>query len=510
MGASEHAQRGLRILAAGRRHLDRPALADAQGSWTYAELLDRSALAAHRLVRTPGWERGCRVGMFLPRRKESAAVLLAVLRAGGIAVPFSVRAAARELAHEIADAGVTRIVADAGFGELLADVRGSGLTELPHVVDPGWLCADADDRWDEPEPGDDEPALMVYTSGTTGLPKGVVHTHGSLFAQVDVLAHAWEWTAADRLLHVLPLHHVHGLVNGLLGAIRAGAQLEFLDRFDPSDVWNRFAERRASVFYAVPTIYHQLVEAWDAADPATRRRWAEGAAALRLTVSGSAALPTSLWNRWHAISGQALLERYGMTEIGMALSNPYRAERRAGTVGQPLPGVHIRLVTETGEDAGEGVPGEIWIQSPTLFREYWNKPAATEASFRDGYFLTGDVAEWDHGYLRIRGRASVDILKSGGYKLSALEIEEALREHPAIREVAVVGVPDEEWGEIVAACVVLHPDQCLTLEMLRNWCRDKLASYKLPRRLDVRTELPRNAMGKVMKPDLVRNLKVNA
>jgi malonyl-CoA/methylmalonyl-CoA synthetase len=302
---------------------------------------------------------------------------------------------------------------------------------------------------------------------------------------------------------VLPLHHVHGLVNGALGALRAGAELGFRRSFEPDEVWNLFAAGAATVFYAVPTLYHQLAEAWARADVPARKAWSAGAAGLRLMVSGSAALPAPLWARWREIAGQDLLERYGMTEIGMAISNPYRGERRPGTVGQALPGMEVRIVAEDGRDAPPGSPGEIRVRGPSLFREYWSRPDATRDSFRDGFFLTGDVAELDAGYVRIRGRASVDIIKSAGYKISALEIEAVLLEHPAIREAAVVGQPDPEWGELVTACVVLHPGRTLQAEELKEFCRDKLAPYKLPRRLRVLAELPRNAMGKVTKPALL-------
>jgi malonyl-CoA/methylmalonyl-CoA synthetase len=257
-----------------------------------------------------------------------------------------------------------------------------------------------------------------------------------------------------------------------------------------------------TVFYAVPTLYHQLIEAWEGADSVAREAWARGAGGLRLVVSGSAALPTPLWARWKEITGQAILERYGMTEIGMALSNPYRGERRPGTVGQPLPGMEVRIVDDRGLPAAEGTVGEIQVRGASLFQEYWNRPEATRESFRDGFFLTGDMAEWDRGYVRIRGRASVDIIKSAGYKISALEIEGVLLEHRAIREAAVVGQPDPEWGEVVTACVTLNPGQSLSIEELREFCRDKLSSYKVPRRLRVLEALPRNAMGKVVKSGL--------
>jgi malonyl-CoA/methylmalonyl-CoA synthetase len=485
----------------------RECVVDAEGSWSYQQLLERTQFVATRLARLVGWSSGDRVGLFLPRQKESAAILLGVFRAGGIATPFSVRGTAREIAHQILDAGTSHVLVEDAFIPLMTDAMA---LVAQRGITPQWSLARS---MLEPisgsppaDPQDDAPALILYTSGTTGLPKGVVHTHASLAAQVEVLYREWEWNAADRLLHVLPLHHIHGLVNGLLGALWGGAQLRLMETFSPADVWNAFAAGSVSVFYAVPTIYHQLADAWERQDQSTRERWSEGARGLRLMVSGSAALPARMWNRWREITGQELLERYGMTEIGMAISNPLRGERRPGTVGMPLPGFRVRIVSDEGTDVASGMPGEIWVQGPALFREYWNQPDATRASLRDGFFRTGDIAEDHNGYICIRGRASVDILKSAGYKLSALEIEDVLREHSAIREVAVVGMPDAEWGEIVTACVIIQPGQSLTLEQLREWCRDKLASYKAPRRLEICQELPRNAMGKVVKTELIRQL----
>jgi len=221
---------------------------------------------------------------------------------------------------------------------------------------------------------------------------------------------------------------------------------------------------------------------------------------LRLMVSGSAALPVSTLERWKEISGHTLLERYGMTEIGMALSNPYRGERVPGSVGTPLPGVEVQLVGESGELVAPGTPGEIEVRGPSVFAEYWGKPDATRSAFRDGWFRTGDTAIVENGVYRILGRTNIDILKTGGHKVSALEIEEALREHPAVAECAVVGVPDPEWGERVAAAVVLNDGDALDLPSLRGWARELLAAHKIPSRLLVLDALPRNAMGKVMKP----------
>ncbi|MBI4661692.1 MAG: AMP-binding protein [Verrucomicrobia bacterium] len=497
----------MQYLEFGLKSPEKPAVIDLAGAWSYSGLASRAAHVAEALVGRHGLAQGDRVGLFLPRRKESVALLLGIFGAGGIAVPFSVRAAARELAHQIADAGVSRIIFEpsAHAVTLEAVALAKSKDADPRVIEAASLKAGGPLARDVSVTAE-APALILYTSGTTGQPKGVVHTHASLAAQVDVLFHAWEWSSEDELLHVLQLHHIHGLVNGLLGALRAGAKLRFLDTFSARAVWDEFAARHASVFYAVPTIYHQLIDCWERQDSATQQRWAQAAGQLRLAVSGSAALPARLWTRWRDLTGQALLERYGMTEIGMAISNPYRGERRPGTVGRPLPGLRVRVVSESGQDAAEGMPGEIQVNGPSLFREYWGNLGATRESFREGYFLTGDIAEMRDGYLCIRGRASVDILKSAGYKISALEIEEVLREHPAVREVAVIGVPDQQWGEIVTACVIPQAGETLTLDDLRAWCGDKLAPYKTPRRLELIQDFPRNAMGKVIKPELVRRL----
>jgi malonyl-CoA/methylmalonyl-CoA synthetase len=462
------------FLARGRA--DREAIRDASGAWTYGDLAARVEAVAGRL----GPLEGARVGLLLERSKEAVAAFLGVLQAGGVALPFSTRATPREIAYAVGDAGISRLVTDRALEN---PAPGAATVPLARLLEPGAPRVRASFAADAP-------AAILYTSGTTGSPKGVVHTHASLVSQVDILHRAWEWSESDALLHVLPLHHVHGLVNGLLGALWSGARV-LLAAFDAGRVWEAFAAGEATVFYAVPTLYHQLVEAWGRDRPGA---WTAGAAGLRLAVAGSAALPAPLFHRWREIAGQALLERYGMTEIGMALSNPYRGERRAGTVGQPLPGMEVRI------DEGSG---EILVRGPSLFKEYWGKPEATRESFEDGWFRTGDVAAVEDGYYRILGRASQDIIKSAGYKLSALEIEAVLVEHPAIAEVAVVGLPDPEWGEVATAFVVLRPGASLTLEALRSWGGDKLSPYKQPRRLEIRPSLPRTAVGKVQKKALL-------
>jgi malonyl-CoA/methylmalonyl-CoA synthetase len=347
---------------------------------------------------------------------------------------------------------------------------------------------------------------MIYTSGTTGRPKGAVHTHASLQAQVESLDEAWAWSPDDRILLVLPLHHVHGIVNVTLCALWTGATCEAPGGFDARQAWERLAAEELTLFMAVPTIYARLIATWEAAAAEDQQRWSAGARHARLMVSGSAALPISTLARWKELTGQVLLERYGMTELGMALGNPLHGERRAGTVGLPFPGVEVRLVD--GADAGSSVvteegPGELQVRGPNVFAGYFEKPEATAATFTpDGWFRTGDVAVCERGYYRLLGRASVDIIKTGGYKVSALEIEEVLREHPAIAEVSVVGIADSEWGERVGAAVVLRPGASLELAALRTWGKERLAPYKVPSILRVLSELPRNALGKVVKPEL--------
>ena len=334
-------------------------------------------------------------------------------------------------------------------------------------------------------------ALIVYTSGTTGRPKGVVITHGILTAQIESLITAWEWTADDRTLLVLPLHHVHGILNIVCCALWSGATLEILPRFDCEATWSRLASAELTVFSAVPTIYHRLIGSWDAATVDERNARSLGCRHMRLMMSGSAALPRTVLDRWKEITGQTLLERYGMTEVGMALSNPLHGERRPGYVGQPLPGVSARIVD-----------GELQLKGPTVFQEYWRQSDSTRDAFSDGWFRTGDAAVVEDGAFRLLGRSSVDILKSGGHKISALEIEEVLRTHPAIAECVIVGVDDVEWGQRVCCASELRPGCTLDLDELKDWARARLAPYKIPRQLACVSQLPRNAMGKVVKPEV--------
>jgi malonyl-CoA/methylmalonyl-CoA synthetase len=483
----------------------RTAVADPAGLWTYADLAARAAGVARALPDGQGELAEARVALLATPGAAYVAGQWGTWAAGGISVPLSPQQTVPEWDYILGDSRTTAIVVApefAGVAGPLAAGRRLRVVALDTAC-PGPQPPET--RWPAmPDVAPPRRALMLYTSGTTSRPKGVVLTHANLTAQVECLTDAWAWTPDDRALHVLPLNHTHGVVNILACALWNGAVCEFTGGFDAAQTWQRLASGDITIFMAVPTVYGRLLAAWREASPEQQSGWSAGAARLRLFVSGSAALPVPVLEEWRAITGHTLLERYGMTEIGMALSNPLHGERRPGRVGAPLPGVEVRLVNEAGADVPDGVPGELLVRGPGVFREYWARPEATEAAFTDGgWFRTGDVAAREDGAFRILGRMSVDIIKTGGEKVSALEVEAVLREHPAIAECAVVGLPDAEWGECVAAVVVLLAPATLTLAELREWARARLSSPKLPRRLASVPALPRNAMGKVVKPQLI-------
>jgi malonyl-CoA/methylmalonyl-CoA synthetase len=424
--------------------------------------------------------------------------------AGGIAVPLSPLYPAAELRWFGDDAEVTHVVLSDDQVERGRELAaGRAVFRLEDLRDGDAAGGPA------PRLAGSSTAMMLYTSGTTGKPKGAMITHANVVEQVTLLGERWRLGPGDRLLHALPLHHLHGLGISLLNVLLSGGGATMLPRFDAARIWEAFASDAATVWMAVPTMYQKLFEAFDAADAPTRARWAAGASRLRLATSGSAALPVTLAERWRAITGAIPLERFGMTEIGVGMSNPFEPEaRRAGTVGTPLRTVEWRIVGDDGQESATG-PGELLIRGPSVFSAYFKREEATRTAFKDGWFATGDVAERSpDGYVKLLGRTSVDILKSGGYKLSALEIEEALRESPAVAEVAVVGLPDPIWGDRVVAVVVPTPgraEDCAT-ERLRDALKERLPGYKIPREVVVAASLPRNALGKVVKPELVKEL----
>jgi malonyl-CoA/methylmalonyl-CoA synthetase len=495
----------LPFLRQAQQFAGRPAVRLGQDVTTYQQLIDRSqALARVLLAGQPDLD-GARVAFLVPPSAGYVVVQWAIWQAGGVAVPLCPDHPPAALQYTLADSQAAIVVATPEYAQ--------GLAPLAAAQSARWLALgpEAVPEAGQPKPGGAglptvdlaRPALLLYTSGTTSQPKGVVLSHANLVAQVQTLVEAWAWSATDHILNVLPLHHVHGIVNVVGCALYAGAVCEFLPEFSPAAVFGAFLRGQVQVFMAVPTIYHKLLAHWAALGQAERAQLSARLARFRLMVSGSAALPVSVLAQWAQVSGHTLLERYGMTETGMILSNPYAGTRLPGHVGQPLPGMQVRLVGDAGELAGPSQPGQLEVKGPGVFGQYWQRPEATAQAFTpDGWFRTGDVAVLHPatGAYQLLGRSSTDIIKSGGYKVSALEIEEVLRQHPAVADCSVLGLPDPEWGERVAAVLVAPPG--LSLPELDQWLRGYLPAYKLPRRYVLVGELPRNAMGKVTKPSL--------
>jgi malonyl-CoA/methylmalonyl-CoA synthetase len=490
----------LPLIDRARMHADSVAVRCESQSHTYQELLAHSEAIATALIGSSTDLHESRVALLVPAGFHYVTTQWGIWRAGGVAVPLSLSATEQELEYTLSDSQCSRVLTTRSLAAKVAAV--CHRLELDSVIVDD---IDTSLRAAMPVIDADRRAMILYTSGTTSRPKGVVTTHACIESQIESLVQAWHWQPEDRIPLFLPLHHIHGIINVMSCALWSGAQIEPFARFDTDTIVRRVSEGAYTVFMAVPTIYVKLIEALQAMDAQRRNQVTQGFGKMRLMVSGSAALPASVHQQWSELTSQDLLERYGMTEIGMALSNPYHGGRRSGTVGQPLPGVESRLCSEKGEVIGdENSAGEIQVRGPNVFLEYWNRPTATQESFHEDWFRTGDIATIEDGYYRILGRSSVDIIKSGGYKLSALEIESALLDHPSIQQCAVVGVPDAKWGEAVAAAIVLRAGHALTLEDLRAWCRERISTYKMPQQLRAVDELPRNAMGKITKPSVLK------
>lgn len=486
----------LPLIARARAHPAAIAFRTGFLNHTYQDILDRSAMLASSLLGDTDDLKEARVALLLPGGFEYVAAQWAIWRAGGIKLPICLSATEPEWEYALTDSSVSIVMADAAMAPKIAPLcQRLGV----RLMDNSATTTAPDKAL--PDVSHERRAMILYTSGTTSKPKGVVTTHLNIQAQIESLVQAWEWSATDRIPLFLPMHHIHGIINVTSCALWSGAMIEPFARFDMNAILDRVRADAYTLFMAVPTIYVKLIQALESDSESDRADIVGGFKRMRLMVSGSAALPASVHEQWTALTGQRLLERYGMTEIGMAISNLYHGERRPGSVGAPLPGVEVRLKTEAGEIiTAEDEPGEIQVRGPGVFTTYWNRPEASADSFDGGWFRTGDMAVLERGYYRIMGRLSVDIIKSGGYKLSALEIEAALLEHPHIAECAVIGLPDDTWGEAVSAAVVLKEGTTLDLASLREFCKERLSVYKVPQRLLVVNELPRNAMGKVTKP----------
>lgn len=544
-------------------------------AFTYGSLFRDIARAQHALVESCGGKSlaGERIGFIVENGYGFVVTFLAILASSAIALPLAPTHPASELRYILNDSAATAVVSSTTYIEQAQKVIAEGLDTVPVLHQLAKFeeenRATEDVKW-VAAPDDAVSGMMLYTSGTTARPKGVVLKQACLLAQSRSLHEAWKYQPSDRLLHILPLHHIHGTVNALLAPLLAGASVEFLGGFNAERVWSRLAapfspsngsgytngttngvndravSKPITFFTAVPTVWARMLAAFDSLSPElqTAGREAISAKHLRLNISGSAALPAPTRDAWAKLSGgNFLLERYGMTEIGMAISCGLDyADRIESSVGWPLPSVEVRLVEkddETGEEtlialggeidpvSGKERQGEIQVRGPTIFSEYWRNPAATEKEFtRDGWFKTGDIAirravpgsgegksgSWACGpaYF-IQGRRSADIIKSGGEKISALEIERELLALPNVSECAVVGLPSETWGQKVAAVVVLseagknHSEPWGVKEMRRD-LKAHVPPFKIPQDLEIVESIKRNAMGKVNKKDLITDV----
>jgi malonyl-CoA/methylmalonyl-CoA synthetase len=434
--------------------------------FTFGEIEARSNRVAQAL-RARGLGKGDRLGCYLANRVELIDLFLACVKLGIIFVPINILYRDREIAHITGDAE-PRLVVSAENLEALMQEAAAQSSERPSESLDG-----------------DTPAAIIYTSGTTGASKGAVLTHNNFLANTVNLVACWRITDLDRFLLALPLFHIHALGNGLHCWLLSGCHMRLLERFDHRTATAELLDFKPTLFFGVPTVYVRLLET-----PPDDAR-AIGAE-MRLCVSGSAPLPAEVLNSFRERFGQTILERYGMTETFMTVSNPYSGERRAGTVGFPLPGVSARIIDADGHDAEEG---ELLVKGPTVFAGYWHRPDATTAAFSDGWFRTGDLAARSaDGYYTLRGRKS-DLIISGGFNIYPREIEELLLEQTGVREAAVCGIPDPVRGEVPVAYVVGEFDAA----KLEHACREHLASFKVPRRF-VRVEtIPRTALGKVQK-----------
>jgi malonyl-CoA/methylmalonyl-CoA synthetase len=474
---------------------DRVALQFPDRSLTYGELDRASAAVAASLA-------GARcVAIVAENRIETCVAVVAAIRAAVPAVPLNPRSGTSEVAHIVADAAPEVVLTAPGTEPPAALTAARRVTvQLDHDPPP------APDATRPPAPGPDDPALIVYTSGTTGPPKGAVMPRRAIATNLDALAEIWEWTDRDVVAHALPLFHVHGLVIGILGPLRRGGRAWHLGRFDPAAVGTALGGD-ATMLFGVPTMYRRLADAAQA-DPGL----AAALARARLLVSGSAALPAAEHERLTRLTGRPVLERYGMTETLMNTGIRVGARAAPGTVGPPLPGVELRLIDDDGHalpGEDDATIGEVQVRGPNLFLGYLNRPDATAAALtQDGWFITGDMAtRGAGGYIRLVGRRATDLIKSGGYKIGAGEIEAALREHPAVADAAVTGEPDDDLGERIVAWVVLTdgvaapaaPDGERLAAELVDHVAALLAPHKRPRIVHFLDDLPRNDLGKVQK-----------
>ena len=472
------------------------------GEYSFRDIASGAATVAGGLAQR-GIRRGDRVAVGLPNSPELVTTILGVIQAGAVLVPLNPAYTADELTYVVSDAGARAAVVSPEHEAILVQ---SQLPELSLIVSaPQEL--DAASRATVTIDAE-SPALIVYTSGTTGRPKGAVLSHRALLSNLVTVARAWQWSENDRLLLTLPCFHLHGLGLGIITSFLMGSSVVLRRRFVAEDVCADLERVGATMFFGVPTMYNRLVALPEAAITAYARQ------NMRLWVCGSAPLTAATFERFKERFGRELLERYGMTECGFVLATPFEGPRRPGVVGAPLPGISVRIVDPDAATAGQlidmpdGVTGEIVIRGPNLFTGYWNRPDDTQRAFIDGYLRSGDLAVREpDGMVRIVGRSSVDIIKTRGFKVSAVEIEDCLQRHPHVQEVAVVGLPEADQGERVVAAITPQPGCVISADDLRTFARQHLAPHKTPAEYVFIDDIPRTGPGKFKKKELIARLR---
>ena len=453
---------------------------------TYADLLAATGRLANALL-SLGLRKGERLLLQVEKTESVLTLYLACLRTGVVFLPVNPGYTVAETTHFLTDAEPALTVTDAGRVEGLAGL-GARVMALAYLLD---LAEGQAADFADPAHAPDDLAAILYTSGTTGRSKGVMLSRENLASNAEALVGLWQFTESDVLLHALPVFHTHGLFVATNCVLYSGASMIFQRSFSPAGVLS--ALPGATVMMGVPTFYTRLL-----ADPGLTR---EACGHVRLFISGSAPLSPATHAEWQDRTGHAILERYGMTETNMITSNPYSGARRAGTVGMALPGVAVRVTGAEGQVLAQGEPGSIEVRGPNVFRGYWRLPEKTAEEFRDGWFVTGDMGAFDaEGYLSILGRAK-DLVITGGLNVYPAEVEAALDDLPGVAASAVIGVPHPDFGEAVVACLVGEVDEAA----IRAALRDGLAAFKIPKRVIVMEDLPRNAMGKVQKAELRRS-----
>ena len=491
------------IIDEAKKYMDRNAISSSGVDYTYQQLINSSYSFAQSYLAVNGDLSEERVVFMVKPGFNYVMVQWGIWLSGGVAVPVSITSPFETLQYVLNDTKATHLVIDNSLVDIITLVQRNYTIKIC-LIDKEKVVQ----SFQPPVTSlinVNRMAMILYTSGTTSLPKGVVTTHANIVSQVTTLVKAWEWKNTDYTLCVLPLNHIHGIVNVVCCAMWSGACCEFLPKFDAEKVYKTFLEGKLTLFMAVPTIYYKLISQWEIMPTKEKILLQEMMENQRLMVCGSAALPVTILNKWRKISGHTLLERYGMTEIGMALSNRLKGRRYPGYVGKPLPNVQVRITDDNNKPLPIGLSGEIQVKGPLVFKQYWNRDKETKESFTDdGWFKTGDIGIIENDNFKILGRSSIDIIKSGAFKISTIEIEEVLRENKAVLDCSVIGLPDEEWGEIV--CAVIVEKMPINKVNLKRWLRSRLAPEKIPRRFEIMQDLPKNTMGKVSKKILLAQL----